>query len=116
MARATYEDVLKRTAGNYPGSWDQSAVTDLCTRADRIIDSYTSPQTISETSDEAVEIAVDVVMRLMAQGEMFLQSSGTTGAGGRAYPLNMEILTPEIKIRIKNLLRDDEPAKTIDMV
>lgn len=117
MVRAAYTDVVKRfPSGEYPGAWTQARVTDLCSEADYILDAYTSPQTLSTTSDEAISISVDVVIRLMIQGQMLEQSSGTMGHNGRQYPLNMEILTPELRTRIENLLRTSTVVDTLDMI
>lgn len=104
MARATHARVLVRCGGTLPTGWVEAAVTNLCTQADYIIDGWTYPDTISTTSNIAIEIAVDVVLLLMRQTDMLKKSAGAVVGEGITYA-NVEVLTPDIKMRIKRQLR-----------
>lgn len=103
MVRASYAKVLIRLGGTLPSPWTEAAVTALCVAADRIIDGYTSPASISATSDIAIELGVDVTLRLMRQADMLRQSSGASSVDGRTYA-EIDILTEDIKQRIDSAL------------
>lgn len=116
MARATYAKCLVALGGTLPSPWVEGTVTALDVRADYIIDGYTSPEKISTTSNEAIELAVDVVLRLMRQVDMLRQSSGSTSHDGRSYD-EVVILTDEIKSRIDGLLKESySTMTTIDLI
>jgi len=116
MVRATYARVLVRLGGGDPSGWNEAKIDALCTQADYILDGYTSPDELSTTDNNAIEIAVDVVLRMMRQSDMLQESSGTTGHDGRSY-VDITILTDEIKTRIDNVLRSEYfGPQIIDMV
>lgn len=117
MVRATYARVLVRLGGVLPDSfWTEAKITSLCTQADYIIDGYTYPDAISTTSNLAIEIGVDVVLRLMRQTDAMRRSAGASSGDGFTYP-DYVILTPELTKRIDNLLSDNYfGVTTIDMV
>ena len=102
MVRATYARVLARFNAVLPTGWVEAQVTALCTQADYIIDGYTNPVVISTTSNLAIEVAVDVVMRMMRQSDMYKKSAGASSGDGYTFP-DVVILTPEIKERIDAL-------------
>ena len=73
MARALYSDVLIWYGGVYPVPttvWTESSITDLCTVADTLIDQVTYPEKIPTSGDEAKEIAVSVVTRLVYRANL----------------------------------------------
>jgi hypothetical protein len=117
MTRATYAKVLIRLGGGLPSAaWSEAKVTALLAPADYIIDSYTSPITISTTDNNAVEIAVDVVLRMMRQADMLQESSGTDAHDGRTYS-EIVLLTDELKQRIDGLVRASNfGVFTVDLV
>ena len=116
MVRATYSRVLARLGGSYPSGWDQTKVEDLCAQADYIIDGYTYPETISTTNNVAIELAVDVVLRMMSLADYMQEHSGSAGHDGRSYPVPT-VLTSEIKERIDRLLSGSSihGITTVDM-
>lgn len=104
MARATYARVLVRLGGALYEStfWTEAKVTALCTQADYIIDGYTYPDTISTTSNIAIEIGVDVVLNMMEDIDRRRKSGGVSTGEGYTYT-SKPILTDDIKQRIDNL-------------
>lgn len=116
MVRATYARVKVRLGGGDPSGWSQAKIEGLCTQADYILDGYTTPDTLSTTDNNAIEIAVDVVLRMMRQADMLQESSGTTGHDGRTY-VDIPTLSDEIKERIDRVLRSEYfGIQAIDMV
>jgi hypothetical protein len=109
MVRATEARVLVRLGATaWPVvSWTQAAVTALCTQADYIIDGYTYPDTISTTSNTAIELAVDVVLRMMRMADMMQEAGGSSSADGRSYT-DFEILNEQMRERISALLRSSD--------
>lgn len=105
MVRATYARVLVRLLGERPTSVTEAQITALCTQADYIIDRYTNPRVMSTTSNLAIEIAVDVVLRMIRQGEMLRHSSGASTMEGVTYP-DVVILTNDIKHDIDAMLNE----------
>ena len=117
MARATYARVLVRLGGTRPTGWTEAAITSLCTSADNRINGYTAPSTISTTSDTAIEIAVDVVLRMMRQSDNYRRSTGAITTDGVTYSSNVIVLTDEIKQTINALLNETYyVVTTVDMV
>ena len=112
MARATTTRVLIRLRGVYPRGWDATSVGNLCTQADYKIDGHTYPDTIG-TTNICIEIAVDVVLRMMRQADMLGRSSGASTGEGVTYPDHV-VLTDEIKQRISKQL--NLVITTIDMM
>lgn len=106
MVRATHARILVREGGTLRNPWTQGQVEALATSADYIIDGYTAKYdaTISLTSNEAIEIAVDVVLEMMSQADTNQEASGTVAHDGRSYPTNIDPLTPAIKERIDGLI------------
>lgn len=99
MARATFARVKVRLLDDYPTGITEAIVTALCASADYRIDNYTKPNKMSTTDDTAIEIAVEVVLRMLRQGEMIRRSSGASAADGVVYP-DIVILTDNIKAMI----------------
>jgi len=118
MVRATYARVLVRLGGTPPTNWTEALITALCTSADYEIDSFTYPYTISTTENPAIEIAVDVVLRMMHIANIMHESSGATSHSGRSYPLDLPVLTEEIKLRIHAMLSDNtyHGAENLSMI
>ncbi len=114
MARATHARILVREGGTLRNPWTQAQVEALATSADYIIDGYTSKYdaTISTTSNEAIEIAVDVVLEMMSQADTNQEASGTVAHDGRSYPVNTDPLTPAIKERIDGLVKSASSLST----
>jgi len=104
MVRATHARVLVRFGGTLPDGWDEAKVTALCTQADYKIDGYTAPDVISTTDNIAIEIAVDVVMRMMRQSDMYKKSAGAMAGDGFTYE-DVIVLTDDIKDRIDKALK-----------
>jgi hypothetical protein len=116
MVRATYARVKARVGGSDPTSWDQTAIESLCTQADYILDGYTYPDTLSTTDDLVIELAVDMVMRMMRLADYMQQSSGSAGYEGRQYP-DIKVLSDELKERIDIILEQTRTAYTnVDMI
>lgn len=111
MARATYARVLVRLGGTITPPWTQAQIEALCLSADYEINAYTTPATISTTSDEAIEIAVDVVLELKKQADGHQTRTGTISHDGRTYS-DADILTPGIKERIDKLLASETTSYT----
>ena len=59
MVRATYAEVKKLFGGNYPGSWDDTSVGNLCAIVDDELDVYE----LSTSDDSAVDLANMLVYR-----------------------------------------------------
>jgi hypothetical protein len=96
-----------RLGGALPDAfWTEAKITALCTQADYKIDMYTYPDTISTTSNLAIEIGVDVVLQMMRQADMYRKSGGATSGEGFTFS-DVDILTPDIKKSIDNLLSDN---------
>jgi len=114
MVRATYARVFVRLGGSLPPSWTEAKITALCTSADFIIDSFTAPEVMSTTDNNAIEIAVDVVKNMMREADFIHQSSGSSAHDGRQYPL-IEILTPDIRERIQAVMSSTN-FSTVDMI
>jgi len=112
MVRATYARVLVRLGGTRPVGWDEADITSLCTQADYVIDGFTYPDTISTTSDVAIELAVDVVLRMMRQADMMRRSAGASQGEGFVYP-DLTILTDELISRIRALLNTTHYAVVV---
>ena len=53
MVRATYAEVKKLFGGNYPGSWDDTSVGNLCAMVDDELDAFE----ISTSDASAIELA-----------------------------------------------------------
>ena len=104
MVRATYAAVLMRLGGTYPTGWAEAQVTNLCTRADYILNGYTSPTTLSTTDASRIEVAIDIVLRLMRIADMMQTAGGSISSMGRAY-VDMPVLSDELKSRI-DILKD----------
>lgn len=111
MSRATYARVKIRLGGEDTPPWTQAKIEGLCDSADFEINAYTNPASISLTSDEAIEIAVDVVLELKKQADGHQTRTGTISHDGRTYS-DADILTPGIKERIDKLLASETTSYT----
>ena len=118
MARATAARVLVRLGGAYPSGWAEAAVTNLCTQADYILDGYTYPTTLSTTDNNVIEVAVDMVLRMMRMADLMQEGAGTAGHSGRVYPSDFTVINNEIARRIDALMSDTtyDGFTTTDMV
>lgn len=114
-ARATYARVKIALVGTDKVGVTQSEIEDLADRADAQIDGYTYPQVISTTNTIAIEIAVDVVLRLLRIGDMAHEASGTSAHDGRSYP-DIPVLTQELKDRIDTFRRSTSRFRYADMI
>ncbi|GAG02640.1 unnamed protein product, partial [marine sediment metagenome] len=65
MVRATTASVLIRMGGTYWVNYDATNIGNMCTSADSILDNATHPDTLG-TGTKEVELATDIVMRLVA--------------------------------------------------
>lgn len=110
MVRATYARVLVRLGGTYPAGFDATSVGNLCTSADYLLDGYTNPDTLSTTDNEVLELAVDVVISMMAEAS-WLQAGGYMS--GKPKP---EVFTTELKERIKKWMSGDYGPQAVDMI
>ena len=115
VGRATYARVKIALVGTDKVGVSQSEIEDLSERADNQINGYTYPQVISTTDDIAIEIAVDVVLRLLRIGDMAHEASGTSAHDGRSYP-DIPVLTKELKARIDALRRSTSRFGYADMI
>lgn len=117
MSRATYARVSARLGGDDPSGWVQADIEGLCTQADYIIDAETYPETLSTTSDLVIELAVDVVLRMMRLSDFMHEASGSAGHDGRMYP-DIPVLNKELKDRIARLSTSQSTGSftTIDMI
>ena len=117
MARATAALVLPRLGNAYPTGWDAVSVGALCAPADAILDGYTYPITLSTTEAGAIQMACDIVLRLMRIADMMQSAGGAIAVSGRSY-LDMPVLTDEMKERIERLTQNAtyDGATTVDMV
>ncbi len=111
MVRATTARVLIRLGGAYPAGFDATSVGNLCTQADYILDGYTNPEVLSTTDANVIELACEIVLSMMAEASWY-QAGGY--ASGRPKP---EVLTPDIKHRIEQLMAENYSyIQTIDTV
>jgi hypothetical protein len=111
MARATYLRVLPRIGGTLTPPWTQAQIESLCDSADYEINAYTNPAAISLTSNEAIEIAVDVVLGLKILADGHQSRTGTISHDGRTYS-DADPLSPGIKERIDKLLASETTSYT----
>lgn len=111
MVRATAARVLVRLGGSYPAGYAEAAITNLCTQADYLIDGYTHPDTLSTSDNECIEIAVDVVLNMMAEAS-WIQAGGYLS--GKPKPT---VLTDEVKSRIDLwVTRNNYPVGVVDTI
>jgi len=111
VVRATAARVLVRLGGSYPAGFAEAAVTSLCTQADYLIDGYTHPDVLSTTDNECIEIAVDVVVQMMAEAS-WIQAGGYLT--GKPKPT---VLTDELKGRIDLwVTRNNYPIGVVDTI
>lgn len=111
MVRATVARVLIRLGGTYVAGFDAINIGNLCTSAYYILDGYTNPEVLSTSDDKVIEIEVDIVLSLMAE-ILWYQAGGYNS--GKPKP---EILTPEIRHRIEQLMAENYSyIQTIDTV
>lgn len=106
MARATYARVLPRIGGTITPPWTQVLIESLCDSADYEINAFTNPASISTTSDEAIEIAVDVVLELKIQADGHQSRTGTINHDGRTYK-DADPLPSWVKEKINKLLASE---------
>lgn len=122
MVRATAARVLIAIGGSYPTGWAEAAVTNLCQRADYIIDGYVkrwgTAATLSATDNDAIEVAVDLVLHLMWVADMMKRSRGMVAGEGMAYPAQLNPFPKWIKERIDILMGETgiELATTVRQV
>lgn len=102
MSRATYALVLEKAGGTDIVGWDQTAIEAIIDDADQHIDTYTYPVVLSQTDPLVINIACDVVLRLIRQGDLAQQISGTASHDGRTYP-EIEPLTQSMKKSLDRL-------------
>ena len=100
MTRATLARVIIACFGDLPPGIEEAAVTAMLDRVDYKIDSITYPNKISETSDLAIEIAVDIVL-LEIDKILWLQAGGELSGKPRPSMMPQSIL-----LRIANLNED----------
>jgi len=105
MARATAALVYARLGNAYPTPWDAVTVGALCTRADSILDGVTTPVVLSSTDASCIEVACDIVMRMMRIADMMQTAGGSMSSMGRTY-VDMPTLSDELKERI-NILKQE---------
>ena len=105
MARATAALVLPRLGNAYPTGWDAVSVGALCAPADAILDGYTYPVLLSATEPGAIQLCIDIVLRLMRIADMMQSAGGAMSTMGRSY-LDMPVLTEEMKERIERLTQN----------
>ena len=100
MVRATYTLVLVRMNGNYWTGCDETSVGNMCTQADYILDRETYPDTLSTSSNLVKEIAVDIVMNMIAL-DLWGQAGGYLS--GFSKPV---VMTEELKEAIDRVSTD----------
>lgn len=100
MVRATYTLVLVRMNDNYWTGCTEASVGAMCTRADYILDRETYPDTLSTSSNLVKEIAVDLVMNMIAL-DLWGQAGGYLS--GFAQPI---VMTKELKDAIDRMSTD----------
>ena len=111
MARATLVRVQAACFGDLPPGISDASIPDVADRVDYKIDSITYPNKISETSDLAIEIAVDMVL-LEIDKILWLQAGGELSGKPRPVMMPQSIL-----LRIANLNEDsDNDFGTGDMI
>ena len=97
MVRATTARVLIRLGGTYPVNHDATSVGNMCTDADYLLDGETHPDTLSTTDDNVIELAVSIVLQMMAEADWFAAGGFATGQPKPA------IITRNIKDSINRL-------------
>lgn len=102
MARATLARVKIACFGELPQGIEDAAVTDVCDRVDHQIDSLTYPNSISTTTDLAIELAVDKVL-LEIDYILWLQAGGDIS--GKPRPA---VMPQAWLLRLANLNVDDD--------
>ena len=110
MVRATAARVLVRLGGTYPTGFAEAAITSMCTQADYILDRLTHNVTLSTSDNEVVEIAVDIVLNMMAEASWF-QAGGFLS--GRQKP---DVVTPLIQECIARWMSRDYGPQAVDMM
>lgn len=103
MTRANATTVKAAIGGTFPAGWTSTTVNTQCAYADADIDNFCGPDTVSQTSTEAIGIAIDVVMRRMSRVDAFTRRVGSSSADGVVYP-DWIILTDDIKDRLQSLM------------
>lgn len=110
MTRATLAKVLVALLGTPPSGVTDDAITALCTRVDRKIDSITYPDTLSTTDEIACEIAVDMVQLEIEYG-LWLQAGGALS--GKPKPT---VMPTSIMDRIERMITGTNDFSAEDMI